>query len=245
MIRLLTLLVLLVPCATGCQEKESLLEYAMELPGGKDARTPALFMLHGYGSNERDLKSLAKTIAPDFAVFSLRAPLSTSQVHGGFCWFQLEFLPEKKFRYDYSEVVRSRKLVLEFIRQTCKTHRLDTSDIYLLGFSQGAMMCYDIALSEPGLIRGVLALSGGIMEETQKIKLLPAVKSQKFFIAHGRNDDIVSFAESARAALFLKEAGVRHIEVRAYDAPHTITQQEIAHIGAWLAAVKNQTGSGQ
>jgi predicted esterase len=34
-----------------------------------------------------------------------------------------------------------------------------------MGFSQGAIMCYDLALSKPEKVKGVLPLSGLLLED--------------------------------------------------------------------------------
>src|SRR5262249_44266965 len=55
-------------------------------------KPPLLLLLHGVGSNERDLFSFAGLLDPRFRVVSLRAPL----VRGpeSFAWFDVRFLPE-------------------------------------------------------------------------------------------------------------------------------------------------------
>jgi phospholipase/carboxylesterase len=70
-------------------------------------------MLHGYGSNEEDLFDIAKALDERFMVISLRGPIALKD--GGFCFYNLEFLPEQKFKYDYAQAKESRIKILAFI----------------------------------------------------------------------------------------------------------------------------------
>jgi phospholipase/carboxylesterase len=194
-------------------------------------------MLHGFGSNEQDLFTLAKIIAPDFTVFSLRAPLSTGR--GGYCWYKLEFLPNQKFRHDYAQAKISRDQIMSFIRSACRSFNLDSNNVYLLGFSQGAIMSYELAMSGPGAIRGIVALSGSMMENSQEaIKEPDKIKKLRYFIAHGTADDVIRIADGEKAAAFLKEKGVTDLTFRKYPMRHNISEAELQDIKAWLKAGK-------
>ena len=72
-------------------------------------------------------------------------------------FYNLEFLPEQKFKYDYNQAKESRTKILAFISNACKTYKLDSNNVFVMGFSQGAIMGYDLALAAPKKIKGVLA----------------------------------------------------------------------------------------
>ena len=50
------------------------LEYIIREPQIKIKRSPVIFMLHGYGSNEEDLFSFANALPPEYTIISFRAP---------------------------------------------------------------------------------------------------------------------------------------------------------------------------
>src|SRR5438046_1277468 len=50
-----------------------------------DAPYPGLLLLHGLGSNEMDLHTLATQLDPRLFAISARAPLA--QIWGGFMWY--------------------------------------------------------------------------------------------------------------------------------------------------------------
>ena len=211
------------------------LVYLVKEPALKNSKTPVLILMHGYGSNEADLFDLSKVLDPRFIVFSLRAP---RVANSGFAWYGLEFLPNQQFKYDYREAKESREKVLSFISNACKVYGVDSTQVFLMGFSQGAIMGYDLALAAPKKIKGLLALSGRMMEESKLIKTdWTKVAEIRFFIAHGASDNVINIAEAEKAAAFLKLKKVNGLSYHAYDMPHVLNGKELNDIKAWL--VKN------
>src|SRR5581483_7299695 len=96
------------------------LVYVVNKPLKKTAHPPVLIMLHGFGSNEQDIIAMAKSFDERLLTFSVRAPFQVP--NSGFCWFRLDFLPNKKFTYDYNQAIQSREKILSFIRQACKAY---------------------------------------------------------------------------------------------------------------------------
>jgi phospholipase/carboxylesterase len=215
------------------QTIKTTLTYAVNPPLKKTAKIPVLIMLHGYGSNEVDLFDIAKAIDPRFITFSLRAPNATPD--GGFCWYQLDVLPDKQFKYAYEEAHLSRIKILSFISNACRAYHLDSTQVFIMGFSQGSIMAYDIALSAPNKIKGVLALSGRMMEESKMLPLnLAQLSKVKFFIAHGNSDNIIKIQEAEKANQFLMEKQVTDLTYKTYEMPHSISGKELNDLKAWL-----------
>lgn len=208
------------------------LVYKVNLPSKKSDKTPVVIMLHGYGSNEEDLFDLAKSLDERFLTVSLRAPYTADGQ--GYCWYKLDFLPQKQFKYDYSQVKESRAKVFSFISKVCKAYKADSTQVFLLGFSQGAILSYDLALTKPSKIKGVLALSGRLMDETKKIKFDPLkVSNVNFFIAHGNADHVIDYKQAEEAALFL-QSKKNNVTFKTYDMPHAIVGKELNDIKVWL-----------
>ncbi|MCW3078136.1 MAG: Esterase [Bacteroidetes bacterium] len=206
--------------------------YKVNLPAKKSDKTPVVIMLHGYGSNEEDLFDLAKSLDERFLIVSLRAPFAADGQ--GYCWFKLDFLPQKQFKYDYNQVKESRSKVFSFISKVCKAYKADSTQVFLLGFSQGAILSYDLALTKPTEIKGVLALSGGIMEESKKIKFDPLkVSNVNFFIAHGNADQVIDYKQAEEASRFL-QSKKNNVTFKTYEMPHAIVGKELNDIKAWL-----------
>lgn len=198
-----------------------------------DKASPLLIMLHGYGSNEEDLFDIAKALDERFMVISLRGPQPLTE--GGFCWYDIERIPDKPFKYDYAKAKESRVKILAFISNACKTYKLDSNNVFVMGFSQGAIMGYDLALAAPKKIKGVLALSGRMMTESKNLKTdwTKAVKT-KYFIAHGNSDNVIKIAEADSVVKFFKLKKVSDVTFNNYEMPHSICGKELNDIKRWL-----------
>jgi len=214
------------------QQEGSGLVYKTRTSSIKTGTVPVLFILHGYGSNEDDLFELSASIDPRYMIYCLRAPLSIG--NGGFAWYHLSRDKDKKLLYDYQEAAKSRIKVMQFIREQCRLNKLDSNQVVLMGFSQGAMLAYDLALSYPGKIRSVLALSGRLLEESKSQSKSTFIQSTSFFIAHGLNDEMIPVSEAEKAKAHLLLIKVRELEYKTYPMQHTINGQEIIDIRAWL-----------
>ena len=221
-------------------ELTALLTYSVCGPQPVNKNPPLLVLLHGYGSNEKDLMDIAKALDKNILVLSARAPVTLSA--GSFCWYHIKFLPNGDFEYDYKETEQSRKKILEFISKACNIYHADSSRVFLLGFSQGAIMSYDILLNKPQKIKGIAALSGRLMRESAQKKTDETALSRTFiFIAHGNSDPRISIKEGSNAMNFFTNKKVTHLAYKTYNMPHSIIPPEVEDIHRWLAeALKNR-----
>jgi phospholipase/carboxylesterase len=218
---------------TFSQTVNTTLTYSVNAAAKASAKVPVLIMLHGYGSNESDLFEIARGLDGRFVTFSLRAPYTTKD--GGFCWYPLEFLPDQQFKYDYNAAAESRAKILSFISHACKAYKLDSTQVFIMGFSQGAIMAYDLAIKAPTKIKGIIALSGRLMEESQQQKTdWLQVDKVKIFIAHGNSDNVIKIAEAEKANAFFKEKNIKDLTYKNYEMPHSINGKELNDLKAWL-----------
>lgn len=230
----ITVLLILSLTSSQAQKINTDLVYLVNEPLKKTNRPPVLIMLHGYGANEEDLFELAKTLDPRLMVFSLRG--NFPQNNGGYCWYQLSIAPDGKFNYDYSEVKQSKAKIISFISQVCKEYKLDSTQVFIMGFSQGAIMSYELAATVPGKIKGILALSGRLMEETKQLKTdWNKLVTLKCFIAHGLSDNVIKKEEADKALAFLKEKKLTDLSFHSYEMPHSISGAELNDIRSWLS----------
>lgn len=196
-------------------------------------KPPLLLLLHGVGSNERDLLGLAPELDPRFHILSLRAPL----VRGGdaFAWFKVTFAPEG-FVIDPQQLASSRRLVAETIAAAVAEVDADPQQVYLLGFSQGAIMSLCVAMTEPELLAGVVALSGRIPPEAQPWLVTPErTTGLPIFLAHGRADSIIPFSWAERAKATLEQQGVA-LTYKPNAMGHTVSAETLRDLAAWLTA---------
>jgi phospholipase/carboxylesterase len=233
--KIVTILIAVVFAGNAFSQKvRTDLTYSVHLPANAGPKTPVLILMHGYGSNENDLFDLAKTFDQRFITFSLRAPLALG--NGGFSWFEIQRLPENRMKFLYKEAAESRTRIISFIVNACRAYHVDSTQVYLLGFSQGAILSFDIAMTAPGKIAGIVALSGRLLDETANLK--PDAKQLskvKVFIGHGTADNMLSISESEKAYSFLKARQVQNVTFKKYDIPHSINGAELNDIKTWFS----------
>jgi phospholipase/carboxylesterase len=203
-------------------------------------RPPLLLLLHGVGRHEGDLFRFAPQLDPRFLVLSLRAPLTREP--GSYAWFIVEHTPAGP-RIDPDQLAASRATLATFIAQAVNGYDADPQRVYLLGFSQGAIMSMTLALTEPRLLAGVVAIAGRIPSEVLSWTVPPEqTAGLPLLLEHGRLDQVLSidWAHHAQAVLQRQRVALTY---REYDAPHTITQNMLTDAIRWLDERLNEPPS--
>ncbi|MCI0337948.1 MAG: alpha/beta fold hydrolase, partial [Acidobacteria bacterium] len=124
---------------------------------GLTEKPPLLLLLHGFGANEDDLFTLAPYLDERFLIVSARAPVELGPV--SYAWFNLGFTPEGVV-INLEEAESSRLRLRKFINELIEFYQIDPRAVYLMGFSQGAMMSLALALTYPGIAAAVVSMSG-------------------------------------------------------------------------------------
>jgi len=208
------------------------LEHIIRPSSLKEGKPPVLFMFHGYGSNEEDLFSFAPELQAELCVISVRAPYTMEPF--GHAWYAINFDANQGKWSDDEQAISSREKIIAFIDEACKTYGLDDSRITLLGFSQGTILSYAVALSYPEKIKNVVALSGYINEGIL-IKDFSDKnhKSLKIYASHGQVDQVIPPEWAQRAPSFLKKLGVEHV-YEEFPVGHGVSPQNFYAFKKWL-----------
>nr|MBP9849994.1 alpha/beta fold hydrolase [Flavobacterium sp.] len=134
------------------------LHYLIQEPKIIHEKNPVLILLHGYGSNEEDLFSFATELPQEYYVISVRAPYDLQPY--GHAWYAIHFDADENKFSDNEQAKESLALIASFIDEIVKQYPIDTKNVTLIGFSQGAILSYATALTYPEKIAKVVALSG-------------------------------------------------------------------------------------
>lgn len=193
---------------------------------------PLVIFLHGYGSDERDLLGIKDDLSPDYTYLSVRAPLEIDG--GGYKWFTQD-TDQAEYEGVTSDVDKSTDQLRTFIEQATEKYHTQPDKVVLVGFSQGAMMSYQIGLQYPELVRGIAPLSGKILAAlNSRLKPDERLKALKVFIGHGSADTRVPFSGATDAKAVLENLLIIP-EFHSYaGAGHTITTAEVADLKHWL-----------
>jgi phospholipase/carboxylesterase len=213
------------------KEGELSLHYVVREPIVKSAKMPVLILLHGLRSDEEDLFSLSDKLPANMLIISARAPFELEK--GAFGWYEISVVNNKRIA-NALQVEKSRILISSFIDELLKKYAIDPNEVYLMGFSQGAIMSYSVALYEPEKVKAIVALSGRVLEET-KTKIAKAVDLKKLsiFIEHGTHDQVIQVAEGRAAVEFCKSLS-NVVMAKEYPMGHEINYTELGDINTWL-----------
>ena len=207
-------------------------------PAGK--RPPLLLLLHGVGSHEYDLFELAPYLDPRFQILSLRAP--NTLVYGSYAWFDVQFTAAGSIiQPDQAEV--SRQKLVAFVEQAPAAYEADPQQVYLIGFSQGAIMSLAVLLTRPDLLAGVVAMSGRTLPELfadntpLSGNLAPAQALEEFplLVIHGDQDQVLPVAHG-RATQDRFSILPVDLTYKEYPMPHSISEASLNDVVDWLAA---------
>jgi len=193
---------------------------------------PALFMLHGYGSDENDLFSFASELPNELFIISIKAPYQLQPF--GNAWYAIHFdAPQGKWN-DNEQAMESLTKVGEFIDEACEAYPIDPKNVNLLGFSQGTILSIALALSYPEKFKNIIALSGYVNPE-----ILPENLKEKnyehldFYCSHGSADQVIPVDWARQTAPFLTQLGIQHV-YNEFPVGHGVAPQNFYELKAWL-----------
>ena len=208
------------------------LEYLIKEPKIKLNKNPLLLLLHGYGSNEADLFSFASELPEEYYIISARAPYDLQ--YGSYAWYAINFDADQNKFSDNEQAIKSRDLVVHFIEELIANYAIDTNKVTLLGFSQGTVLSYAVALSHPDKIQKVVALSGYVSEPIlEKDYLKNDLSKLKIFASHGTVDQVIPVEWARKSKPFLEKIGV-NLTYKEYPIGHGVSPQNFYDLKKWL-----------
>ncbi len=222
-----------ISCSQNIVVQEGLvLKYLVRLPAKSIKKPPLIILLHGYGSNEKDLFQLKNYLPEEYIIVAARAtyPLGGDSYQ----WFSKEIV-NGKYSGNVEQLTNSRNNLVKFIDQLIAKYQADRGRVYLVGFSQGAMMSYEVGLTNPNIVRGI-----GILSGVMPTSLKPLISKEKnlaklkIFVAHGTGDKVLQYEDGADAVNYLTKLGLRP-EFHVYkDMDHTINNAVMSDLLNWI-----------
>jgi phospholipase/carboxylesterase len=208
--------------------------HALYEPPG-DGPHPTILTLHGRGANAMDLLGLAPYLADGrFFVLCPQGPVQMPIGPGamGYGWYPPA--PGAGLPPDVPAVMSARKQLLAFLDAAIERYPIDPSKLLVLGFSQGGVMAYTLALSDPERFAALLALSTWFPAELlDHMADASAAQHLPTWIQHGTRDDMVPVERARTSVETLRDRRLPLI-YREYDMGHEINGQSIKELTHWL-----------
>lgn len=188
-----------------------------------DAGVAPLLLLHGTGGNEHDLIELGRTISPRAPLLSPRGKV----LENGMPRF---FRRLSEGVFDVPDLMARTHELAAFVREAATHYALDASQMYAVGFSNGANVAASLFLLHPGLLRGGVLFRAMVpFEPDQRVSLT----GTRILLSEGRMDPIVPMASGERLAAIFREAGA-DVELAWQHASHGLVGEDVAAASRWL-----------
>lgn len=193
--------------------------------------------LHGLGADGYDFApivpelNLPESLAIRF-IFP-HAPSIPVTVNNGFvmpAWFDIMEM-EIDRKVDAKQLLVSASAISRYIDRE-QERGIDSRRIVLAGFSQGGAVAYQVCLSYPRPLGGLIAMST-YFATSESIELNQANQELPIEIHHGLYDPVVPQVLGIRAADFLRNRGYA-VNFRTYPMDHSVCPQQIGQISEAL-----------
>ncbi|MGE1176755.1 alpha/beta hydrolase [Pseudomonas sp. BW7P1] len=233
MLKVFALLTLLASTAVQAQtslQNDLPLNYLAQVHPDAEQR-PLVIFLHGYGSNEADLIGMKFQLPVQYNYLSVQAPMALGE--GRFQWFRKK--GEGAYNGETDDLKAASQKLRAFVTAAAQKYHARPDKVYLIGFSQGAMMTYEVGLRQPAAVGGIAALSGRVLpvlrNELESAQQHPPLA---IFIGHGTADDRVPYSGATSAKTLLEKLDYTP-EFHAYPGVgHSISAAELRDLNGWL-----------
>jgi phospholipase/carboxylesterase len=207
----------------------NLLHSAYE-PSG-DGPHPTIVALHGWGASAMDLIPLAAHLANGQCLMlcpqgRVDVPLGPTVGYG---WFPLTMgaPPEPAALQQAIDDVR------RFVDAAAHRYPIATDELVLLGFSQGGVVAYALALAEPQRFAALIALSSWLPPSLAKANAAGAHERLATLVHHGTGDELVP-VERGRASVETLRGLRVPVTYREFDMGHEINASSLSHLSDWV-----------
>ena len=150
----------------------------------------------------------------------------------GYLWFR--GLPGAR-RTPTPETRRlTEEYVLSVVEAVKRAYPVDERRVYLLGFSQGASVAFDVGIRHPEVFAGVIPIAGWLRpDEFGEDVLERARKQGRYLVVHSREDRTVAWEECERSTALLRSHGI-DFSLLSYRGGHVLTGDVLRGAAAWM-----------
>ena len=194
-----------------------------------------MIMLHGYGDSAGNFIHIADLIDQnDFGMkyVALNAPDTIQDYPMGYEWFQLYLngihisnagakdydVVKKKISENVEKIHNSISLLLENLH-------LNMSDCFVIGFSQGGMMAFELGQILKNHLAGLAIISSRIISKEHKPN--NELLKTPIFISHGGRDAVLPISNYKESLEVLKKYNYNYENHLIEEDEHTMSQETI------------------
>lgn len=191
--------------------------------GSTDETAPLVVLLHGRGSNEQEIISLAPHLPEGLMYAAVRAPIGEG---GGFAWFA-----NRGIGRPLAESLRS---TMDWFRQWLDSVAPAGRPVTVVGFSGGAAFAGGLILDDPSRYAGAALLLGTLPFDAG-LPIEPAqLAGLSVFVAQGERDNVIPRELLDRTWKYLTTESGAETTTHRDPGGHEITAETLASLIEWL-----------
>lgn len=206
--------------------------HTAHVPAG-DGPFPTILALHGWGANAHDLFGLAPYLhGGEALVLCPQGPLAFDIGDGvpGYGWFPLS----GGAAFDAAEFERALDTLGRFVDEAVARYPVEKRKLVLMGFSQGGVMAYALALRDPARYAGLAALSSWLPGPlAASMPRMPEHEMLPVLVQHGTSDPMIPVDRARESRDALRGLGVS-LAYSEYEMGHEIRPEALRDLLTWL-----------
>ncbi len=206
--------------------------YDLHVPAAETPK-PLIIALHGYGGDKSSMLRLMRNInTDDFVIAALQGPhqhmiipkTPAEKLKIGFGWLT-------NYKAEESVELHHRN-IRQIITTLTEDGIADPANIFLLGFSQAVGVNFRFAFTHANLLRGVIAICGGIPGDWQTEGKYSGDNLDVLYIGTDRDE----FYTPERINNFVEALASRAhtVKLLTFDDEHKVPQASYSFINQWL-----------
>lgn len=208
----------------------------IDIPPPRPPAKGTVVLLHGWGANSLDVEPLAQSLRLSRIRYLI--PEGRVEVPGtggrGKGWFT--FPVSDRSEHERQESMKQVSSILDSLSES----GTPAEQTVLMGFSQGASLCLDVAFDYPKSVAGIISLSGFVIPQLQdrirRVNTDSLPLHIPLFAGHGKLDPIVPMEMGKSSFDVLREKGFE-VQWHEYDAGHHVVVEELEDIRAFLSGL--------
>lgn len=194
-----------------------------------------LVLMHGVGSNERDLFGLGSQLPERFHVISLRAPFRMGP--GSHAWFDFSIEPNGERSIDETQEAQSRSLVAQTAQAAAHQLGIPPERVVLGGFSQGGIMALSLLLTQPAIMHAAMVWHGRLLHQVVPLTApADALHGKQLWVSHGTHDNVIPLAHAQAIVHHMAPLPVS-VAYHEFPGAHEIRPSELSASISWLESL--------
>ncbi len=202
----------------------------------------AVIWLHGLGADGNDFVPIVEQLQlpSHYAIRFIfpHAPMRPITINQGYQmpgWYDISSLSMVEGEDEAG--IKESSAILKQLCEEQEEKGIASERIVVAGFSQGGAVALHCGCRYPKPLAGIMALSTYLpLAEALSDEISESMAETPVFMAHGRQDDVVSYEYGKSSMEQLQNCDI-DVNWHEYDMGHAVCMEEISHIRQWLTEI--------